>query len=891
MERKARLLVLLLALWTATVASAKLVVEMEPQRLTCEDMANPTTIETRVPRFSWINTPLSDTLKGKTQTAWQIRVASSAKKLAKGKADLWDSKKTVGNDSYLVCYFGKPLKSGQEAWWQVRVWDERGVVSGWSKPACFGVGLDAKDWKAQWIGAPWQGEKATTDDSIAPMFRKEVYLKDKVSKAKAYITAMGFFELYANGTRVSDDCLVPGFTNFTRREGLDKANIPISDRFRDYRVLYLAYDITDLVQKGENALGVLLGNGWANPSHRLMAPFGSPRFLCQLDITYANGRRELVVTDESWLVKESPIRHNDIYSGEVYDARLEEPLWASVGCNTSGWQHAVLRKAPDGKLTAQDAPVDKVLETLRPTSLTHSKTGEWTVEFDHEVSGRIHLRGISGQAGQQLSIQYVCESPLGVDKYIFKGEGKEEHAARFTWYVFSKAVITGVEHLTPDMITAECIGTDVPVDARFFTSDRLLNQINTIWQQSQTDNMHCAVASDCPHRERAPYTGDGQVACPTVMENFDAAAFYRKWLRDMRDTQNVDDGYVPNGAPWQPICGGGVAWGAAMNIIPWELYVHTGDIQVLRENYFAMKEQLRHMQQSITPEGIMFQQKTSPEGQPLYWLNLGDWSPAFGLPKDELVHTFYLWYCAELTARAARVLEDHTFNGMNVVEDSYTFRELAQRTREAFHRKFYDAEVKSYGDFGSNVLALYMGVPDSVKADVVRTLEHEIADTYKSHLNTGIFGTRFLFEVLCANGLSELALQVLRQRDFPGFGNWIAQGATVTWEAWDGSNSHNHPMFGGGLVSLYRDFAGVRIDEKKPGYRHVVIRPFLSPSLPRVGYEKMTPYGLLRSEVRREGENYRLTVTVPVGTTATVVLPNRAPETLSQGIHTLMCAR
>ena len=890
MERIARLLILFFALQSAITVSAKQAVEMDPQRLTCEDMTNPATLETRTPRFSWINVPCSDTLKGKAQTAWQIRVASSEKLLAKGKADLWDSRKKMGAESYLVSYFGKPLKSGQEAWWQVRVWDERGVVSEWSDPACFGVGLDAKDWKAQWIGAPWQGEKATTDDSIAPIFRKEVYLKGKVRKAKAYITAMGFFELYANGVRVSDDCLVPGFTNFTRREGLDKANIPISDHFRDYRVLYLAYDITDLMQTGENALGVLLGNGWANPSHRLMGPFGSPRFLCQLDITYTNGRREQVVTDESWLVRESPIRHNDIYSGEVYDARLEEPLWASVGCSTSGWQHAVLRKAPDGKLTAQDAPVDKALETLRPTALTRSKSGEWTVEFDHEISGRIHLRNITGKAGQVVDIKYICESPLGVDKYIFKGEGTEEHAARFTWYVFSKAVISGLEHLTPEMITAECIGTNVPVDARFFSSDRLLNQINAIWQQSQTDNMHCGVASDCPHRERAPYTGDGQVACPTVMENFDASAFYRKWLRDMRDTQNVDDGYVPNGAPWQPICGGGVAWGAAMNIIPWELYVHTGDIQVLRENYFAMKEQLRHMQLSVTPEGTMFQQKTGPEGNSLYWLNLGDWSPAYGLPKDELVHTFYLWYCAELTARAARVLEDHSFE-MNVVEDSYSYRELAQRTREAFHRKFYDAEAKSYGDFGGNVFALYMGVPDSVKADVVRTLEHEIADTYNAHLNTGIFGTRFLFEVLCANGLGELALQVLRQRDFPGFGNWIAQGATVTWEAWDGSNSHNHPMFGGGLVSLYRDFAGVRIDEEHPGYRHVVIRPFLSPSLPRVGYEKMTPYGLLRSEVRRERDGYRLTVTVPVGITATVVLPNREPETLAQGTHTLIFAR
>lgn len=867
-------------------------VEMTPQSLTCEDMKDPSSLEisnNRTPRFSWINVPTSDTLKGKRQTAYEIRVATSKEILRRGHADLWKSGKILSDESHLVSYGGKKLKSGLDAWWRVRVWDERGVCSDWSECAYFGVGLKADDWQAKWIGAPWQDEQVSASDSIAPMFRRDFIIKGKVKKVKAYISAMGFFEIYANGAKVGEDFYVPNFTNFTHRDGLDKANIPISDHFRDYRIMYLAYDFTEMVHEGENTVGVLLGNGWAHPSHRLMQPFGSPRFICQLDITYANGRHELVVTDESWLVKRSPIQSNDIYKGEVYDARLEEPLWASVGCDISGWKSVVLRRSPDGELTAHDAPTDKVVETLRPISLVRSKSGEWTVTFDHEISGRLHLRGIRGKAGQELDIRYPCEEPVGTDKYIFRGEGEEEYAARFAWYVFSQAIIKGVEHLTPEMITAECIGTNVPIDARFVSSDRLINRINTIWQQSQIDNMHCGVASDCPHRERAPYTGDGQVASPMVLENFNASAFYRKWLRDMRDTQNVDDGYVPNGAPWQPICGGGVAWGAAMNIIPWELYVHTGDVSVLTDNYFAMTEQLRHMQQSITPEGTMFQQKGGPDGKPLYWLNLGDWSPAFGLPKDELVHTFYLWYCAELTARAAERLGaplnlyPNSFN-----EDAEKYHALAERTREAFHKKFYIPEAKSYGDYGSNVLALYMGVPDNVKADVVRTLEHEIGDTYNGHLNTGIFGTRFLFEVLCGNGLTELALRVLRQRDFPSFGHWIEQGATVTWEQWDGNNSRNHPMFGGGLVSLYRDLAGVRLDSEfgEAGYRHVIIRPCVSPTLPRVAYEKQTPYGLLRSVIQYQGnDSYRLTLTVPVGSMATVVLPGLDSVDVGQGTH------
>lgn len=886
---KKRLLFSLFIIAMASFAMARQNVEIIPKMLSCEDLTNPSVLETRQPRFSWINIAVNDRLKGKEQRAYQIQVATTKEKLLKGKADLWDSGKVLSSDSHLVTYKGQLLHSGQDAFWKVRVWDERDVCSPWSSYASFGIGLNAKDWKANWIGAPWQGEEANKADSVAPMFRKDFIIKGKVKLAKAYITAMGFFELYANGQKVSEDHLVPNFTNFTRRKGLDlpTSNIPISDHFRDYRIMYLAYDVTAQIKKGQNVLGVLLGNGWANPGHRLMASFGSPRFLCQLDITYADGSHEIVITDDSWKVKASPIQKNDIYDGEIFDARLIDPLWASVGCKTHGWQNASIRKAPDGKLTAHDSPTDCIIETLHPLSLKRNEAGEWTVEFDHEISGRIHLRGITGKSGQQLSIQYICESPLGIDKHIFSGNGPEEHAARFTWYVFSKAVISGIDHLTPEMITAECIGTNVPVDGHFYSSDSLLNRINVIWQQSQKDNMHCGVASDCPHRERAPYTGDAQVACPTVLENFNSSAFYRKWVRDMRDTQNVDDGYLPNGAPWQPICGGGVGWGAAMNIMPWELYVHTGDVRVLSDNYFAMKEQLRHMLQSVQPDGTMFQQKKSPDGKSLYWLNLGDWAPPFGLPKDDLVHTFYLWYCAELTAQAGKVLAatDKTY-----ADEANSYQRLADRTKKAFHQKFYNAETESYGDYGSNVFALYMGVPDTVKENVVHTLEHEIADTYKGHLNTGIFGTRFLFEVLFQNGLGELALRVLRQRDFPSYGNWIEQGSSVTWEMWNGEASHNHPMFGGGLVSLYRDLAGIRLDSEygQAGYKHVTIRPFLSHSLPHIFYEKQTPYGLLKSDISLEGNSYQLTLTIPVGTTATVILPSREPQTLTQGIHTIM---
>lgn len=251
--------------------------------------------------------------------------------------------------------------------------------------------------------------------------------------------------------------------------------------------------------------------------------------------------------------------------------------------------------------------------------------------------------------------------------------------------------------------------------------------------------------------------------------------------------------------------------------------------------------------------------------QPNYWLNLGDWAPSFDNPSSELVHTFYLWRCADLTAKAARV--------MGLQHDAGYYGSVAGNVKAAFHKKFYNPVAKSYGDFGSNVYALVLGVPADRYADVVATLKHEISVRYNNHLNTGIFGTQFFFETLALNGLNDIACAAMNQEDFPGFGNWIRQGATVTWEQWNGRDSHNHPMFGGGLTWFYRILAGVNADEEQPGYKHIIIRPVLNKALPEVYYSLVTPYGKVVSDIKQTGDGLEMNVTVPVGSTATVHIP------------------
>lgn len=827
--------------------------------LCVEHMKDPAVLDGESLRFSWLNMPSSFKIRGEVQTAYQISVASSEKALVKGQYDIWDTGKKISNESYLIKYAGKCLQSGQDYWWRVRVWNRKGKVSSWSKPAHWGMGLLKKtDWKAQWIGAPFDGP--------APLFRKIFNISKRILKAKMYVSGLGYFEMYVNGRRIGDDYFVPNFTNYTSRPTLNKFNIVIDNKFRNYRVLYLSYDVTKMLQQGQNVVGTILGNGFYDCKYRWTCSFGKPCLLCQLEITYADGSKETVNSNELWEVRPSAIIANGPYIGEIYDARKETAHWAEKCCNATGWKQAILAHKPEGKLSAQASPTDKITEVLHPKTFKKLVDGSFEVDFGKEISGWIRFMNVKGKAGDTLKVKYECESLLGVQKYIFKGGETESYAPHFTWYVFRKAFISGISKLSPAQLQAEAVNTDVPLTAKFHTSNFLFNKINEIWQRSQLDNFHGCIASDCPHRERSPYTGDGQAVCTTVMHNFDAAAFYQKWIRDMRDVQNPITGYVPNGAPWQPGCGGGVAWGAAMDIIPWEYYKHYGDRKILEDNYDAMRMQAYEMLMWITSDSTMLQQMANyGEKEPNSWLNLGDWSPAFSLPFTELVHTFYMWLCFDNTSRAAGVLGNK--------KDSKYFGDLAKSVKKAFHHKFYNTDTKSYGDYGANIFALYMGVPPECRQDVINTLYHEIMVKYKGHINTGFLASKYFFEVLADNGLNNVAYAAMNKTDFPSFGHWIAQGATTTWEQWNGENSRNHPMFGSGLTWFYRSLAGIKEDENAPGYRHFFVSPVYCDSLDSVSYSNFTPYGIVGSEINHDSKSVGIKVIVPVGSTATVVLP------------------
>ena len=863
---------------------------IKPVRLTCEYLNDPQVVDVQNPRLSWINIPDARE-RGQLQTAWEIRVAGSKEKLFAGNADMWNSGRVISNESVNIPYKGKALVSRQDCWWQVRVWDRRGKVSGWSEPAFWSMGiLNPEEWKAKWIGAPWQDEKALPKPQApksrsgssasaakqpppAPMMRKSFTVSKEIASARAYVTGLGYFELYANGRKVSDDVLIPNLTLYGRRDNLGPIGVMIRDNFREYRVMYLSYNIRDYLKTGENVIGALLGNGFYNPSSYWCEGYGTPRFLGQIHITYTDGTEQVIISDQSWKAAKSPITMDLVYDGEHYDARLEQPGWCSAGFDDSSWENAVVRKAPEGRLTAHMSPVDRVMESLPPVKTERLGEGHYRVDFGQEISGWLHLIDVTGEPGRKIDIKYICESPVGANSYTMKGGSPESYSARFTWFVFREVEITNWPgELKPEQLRAEAVYTDIETTGKFECSNPLFNAINRIWWRSQTDNMHGGIASDCPHRERSPYTGDGQVACVTVMHNFDSRAFYTKWIRDIYGAQNPETGYVPNGAPWQPGCGGGVGWGAAMNIMPWEFYLHYGDIDMLRNNYEGMKGYIKYMLTWTNDDGIMFSQAPEKD-KPNRWINLGDWVAPGKLPPDEMVHTFFLWRCSDLTARTAKVL--------GRTEDVRYYNDLAEKVKRAFQKKYYDNVKGTYGPNGGNIFALKMGVPADQKDRVLAALESDI-HAAGDHPDTGIFGTQFFFEILSENGFHELAYKVMNQRTQPSYGWWIDQGATTTWEQWNGSGSRNHPMFGGGITWFYRKLAGMNADPDQPGYRHIIFRPQVVDDISFVSYSNLTPYGTASINWQKGSGKFTMEISIPAGCTATVCVPDSKAEDIRE---------
>jgi alpha-L-rhamnosidase len=838
--------------------------------LRCEYLANPHGLDVPQPRLSWA---MESAARGQKQTAYRILVASTMESLAKDKGDLWDSGKVASDESVQVEYAGKPLASGAEAYWKVRVWDRDGRESAWSDPAMWTMGLlKPEDWKGRWIGSPTAADYAAKNkkEEPAPMFRKAFRVEKPVRRATVYVCGLGYYELRLNGKKVGDHVLDPAFTRYDRR------------------ALYVTYDVTAQVARGDNALGVMLGNGWFNFTVDAAWYFDEaawrarPRMLLQLVVELADGTTQTVVSDGTWKFATSPILSNALLNGETYDARLEVPRWDTAGFDDKAWADARVAEAPKGILSAQMAQPIRATQVLKTASLTQPKPGVFVFDMGQNIAGVAQL-SVRGPAGTAVTLLYgeslnpdgtvnqkeikvhTYDGEFQVDRYILKGSGLEEWQPRFVYSGFRYVQVTGFPGKpTPASLRAVAVHTDLEGTGSFECSNGLLNDIQRCTRWSYANNFH-GHPTDCPQREKNGWTGDAHLAAEAGLYNFEPSASYTKWMRDFHDEQRITGelpGIVPTGG-WGYKWGNGPAWDCAYVLIPWYLYEYRGDRRILAEHYDRLKLYVDYLA-SRAVNGIVS-------------IGLGDWCPAKTKTPANITSTGYYYADAVIVSKIAALLGRK--------EDAAHYAALAADIRKAFNHAFFDAKTKQYGGGTQTALscALYQGLvePQNV-AGVVSNLVANVA-VHDGHLDCGILGTKYLLHALTDNGRADVAYTIVSQTTAPGWGNWIKRGATTLWEDWEGKSSLDHIMFGDVSAWFYETLAGIQPDPSAPGFKKIIIRPAAVGDLKWVRASHDSLHGKIVSDWKREGEKFHLQVTIPANTTATVFIPARSAADITEG--------
>jgi len=724
-------------------------------------------------------------------------------------------------------------------------------------------------WKASWIGTGEDEYPDSVYSAPAPCFRKEFRADGKVVHAQLNVCGLGFYEMYINGEKVGDKVLTPPVTNFDKR-GLYRA-IYFYDDQSTTRCLFDSYDVTDMVRKGSNAIGIVLGNGWYNQRSRVGEGtmwYDTPRAIAQLDLTYRDGSVVSIVTDRTWKWAEGGLLSDAIFTGEVFDARKEPKGWDKVGFDDSSWTPATLVRKPDGDLEPNLIPADKVIRRLEVSVDSVARDSVYYLSIPETVAGWAVLN-VSGRAGSRISLRFISEEGLDygqTDTYILDGRGRETWHPRFTWHAFRHIEVTSPDvRITPRDIFVEEVRTDVPQTGRFECSNELFNEIHDAYIRTQNANLHGGISSDCPHRERLAYTGDGQVGAPAALFTYDMRAVYRKWFEDMEDARNHVTGYVPHTAPYAG-GGGGPAWGSAIVIMPWLYYVHYGDKNILERHYKAMKEWVAYLATRTDNRGIVVREE--PNG----WC-LGDWCTpdAIELPEP-LVNTAYWFHCSDLLSKIAGILGNK--------EDAVYYRSLCNRIRTSFNKAFYNPATGHYweGRQGSDVIPLQFGMTaDSIQRSKVMAGMLEHLEDLDWHFDTGILATPMVLDVLTAEGMADLAGKVLDQRTYPSYSYLLDGYSTTLWERWNGNDSRCHPMFGSVVEWLYSSLAGIDIERSDIAAGKVRIEPHTAGlTYCTATYESI--YGPVSTSWKVEGGKTTLKVDIPDGVTAEVHFAGKVHE-------------
>jgi alpha-L-rhamnosidase len=744
--------------------------------------------------------------------------------------------------------------------------------SGWNT-----VKFDDNDWKAAKVIAkvgdqPW----GSVDDEKLhvpppPYLRKEFAAAKSIKRATVYASALGIYDLHINSQRIGNDYFTPGWTEYKKR------------------VYYQAYDVTKLVQKGNNAMGAVLADGWYSGYigwGRKRDHYGDkPRLMVQLELEFTDGSKQTIVTDSTWKAKYGPHLEADFLMGEAYDARMAMPDWSKAGFNDGNWQNvAVTDKV---KIPVQRHPGVTVQETdeVKAVKITEPKEGHYVFDLGQNFAGIVRLK-IKGKEGQKVNLRFVevlnpdgtiytenLRGARAMDTYICKSGKEEVWQPRLTFHGFRYVEVTGLDK-KPDleMITGVVLNSNTPQAGEFTCSNSMVNQLyrNIVWTQRAN---FIEVPTDCPQRdERLGWTGDAQIFVRSSTYNMDVASFFTKWLVDLEDAQGAE-GDFPDVAPRIVATGGGTAaWGDAGVICPWTIYYTYNDTRVIEKHYEAMAKWIAYLKKNS--KNLLRPAK-----------GYGDWvSIGSNTPKD-VIATAYFAYSTRLLAKMAAVI--------GKTQDARKYEALFQDIKKAFN----DAYVAEDGRIKGNTQTCYLL---GLKFDLlspknrVKAAQYLVKDVkgHQWHLTTGFVGLSYLLPMLTETGYPDVAYRLLNNDTFPSWGYSIKNGATSIWERWDGwteekgfqtpgMNSFAHYSFGSVCEWMFYTMAG--IDTDGPGYKKIIIKPQPGGDMNYTKASYNSINGLIGSDWRIVKRKFHLQVSVPVNTTATVYVPTNLTDSVREG--------
>jgi alpha-L-rhamnosidase len=835
---------------------------------------------TAKPRFSW---KIQSDGKAIKQRAYSVETA-----LDECFASiLWQSGKVQSGQSHLVPYGGMPLTSSQRCFWRVKIWDQ-GEESLWSETAVFETTLfSPAEWKACFISAEDENAGA---GSAGTLLRKEFVLSGVVKSARLYAAAKGIYRAFVNGRPLGDHVLSPGWTEYKKR------------------LLFQTYDVTGLLTGGTNALGLTVGPGWYKGD--LAGWIGKRNVygkrtavIAQLRVEYDDGSVELIVTDENWQGALGPVAYSEIYHGETYDARLEQPGWDQGGFSGTGWKPVYVESRETGILRPQDGVPVKEQEHFKPAAFFTTPQGDRVIDFGQNISGWVRFT-VQGKAGDRVKIRHAetldaagnfytenLRTAKQTIEYTLKGGGLETYSPHFTFQGFRYIAIDEYPgEIDKDNFEAVAIYSDMRTAGDFSCSYPKLNQFISNVRWSMKDNF-VDIPTDCPQRdERLGWTGDAEIFCRAASYLMETAPFFKKWLRDLSISQ-LPDGRVPHVAPdvLNNIVGiddkitedaGATAWADAAVIIPWTIYTYFGDTELLAEQYPSMKKWVEYIH-GVAQDGLLFN----------VGFHFGDWvaldakeGSYFGATPNDLTATAFYAYSVSLLAKSAGIL--------GRADDAEKYKKLREDIGEAYRKEFFTPSGRlAARTQTAHILSLIFDLtPEEYRKRTVDTLISLIAEQ-NNHLTTGFVGTPFVCQVLADNGHLDLAYELLLKEDFPSWLYQVTKGATTIWEHWDGlkpdgtmwspdMNSFNHYAYGAISDWVFSTVGGLDTDRERPAFARSILRPCPGGGIRWAETTYESVYGLIFLHWEIRGSVFGITVTIPPNTEAELTLPKAAAGTI-----------